>query len=660
MTFGKQLGLLSVIAALAMPIGASANLWEDASQSLGLDGMPASRVKFSDLDHDGAPDAIILIEAAGKATPYVFLNRLKTEGRFLKLPEELPVMSLADVLIFADLDQDGVRDAILGRYLDFYQENYAPPEPPDRSAWFRGKGDGTFEDPLPLTGATMATTRAMAVGDVNEDGYPDLFIGNWYERYFSGYESFENDLLLQVPVAGSENLEFIRWSLPAETVPTDYHTDLGGRPTYGVALPLLDDGLPFLLELNYGRRWNRLYQMSHRETLREINWGDREPPPPLVPKDPRALAQHKVRMLKGEDVALTTGVDGDAIRHGRHPKWPEYLARDRPRSTRPDEPPFRANGNEFDAAIGDIDNDGDFDMFLTTIIHAWAGESSDRSRFLVNQLKETGELNFLSFEDLSVDRIPKIPPPGQPLDFVHARYNQGDIYAELADLNHDGRLDLVLCSSDYPDPPPHDERLRVYFQQTDGRFLDVTQQLGIDHVGAGMPALADIDMDGDLDIMVGQSFNRLSRDQRRAAAISSGALAPDSPEDARPERRTRIFLNHSAKADTSLQLYFKGNPSLHVTEEGFGTRIHVMVDRDGDSETLPLNQIRQVLGPLGHAGKQHEAGVHFGVGTANAPSRVTVDWPGEVAETAVLENIKPGRYLVSLEDDGETRITSLP
>lgn len=653
--------LLSLCLALTVGAESQSPRWIDATAEAGLDHQEGQRLKFADLNGNQRPDAILMPAGRTEGPVRIYLHQLRdaddpTSFYYEHLEETgLPVLHWADILVFADINNNGILDAILGRHLDIYQENYSPPQSdPQVSAWFPGNGDGTFAEPEILTEAKMATTLAIAIADVNFSGQLDIFMGLGYERYFTGYEAFVNDLLLQYETVDGD-VAFKRWPMPDETVPTDYTDDLGGRPSYGVAIARFDDGLPMLIEMNYGRRWNRLYQLSFRESLREIDWGDREPPGPFISQDPRARGQHLVSELKGRNIAAEAQVDGDHIRHGQHPEWPHAAQVMQPRVRRADEPPFRANGNTFDAAIGDINNNGAFDLFLSTIIHGWAGDSSDRSRFLVNQLSNSGELKFIYQERLSVDRIPPLPEPGEEKEWIHYNFNQGDIFAELADLNHNGRLDLILASSDYRDPPPYEERLRIFLQTDDGRFRDATHELGLDHIGAGSPSLADVNGNGALDILVGQSFNRLTQEQRRAAAIVSGALSPDSPEDARAETRVRLFLNDLTEGRKSIILELEGDPEMGIARDSIGAIIRMTTDLDSDPETEDVTQSRQLIGPSGHAGKQHQFLVHFGLGEADKAKHLKISWPNRAGTVTEYHDLSAGRYLVRPDGSIEQR-----
>lgn len=626
-----------VVPALLAAAAHAQPVFTDATDAAGLGGISAARVCLADLNADGRPDAVIRQRIAGEPDRYrVFLNQ-PADGapgfRFVEVesPTGLPVPRDGDVLVFADIDGDGFADAVFARYLDVNNEKFTEPESePKRTAWLKGRGDGTFGPPSIIEAATPATTSAVAVGDIDRDGLLDLYLGNWYTRYGQSYEAFKNDLLAQRRAEGG--VAFTRIRIAGEGLVFDESSDRAGRPTYGaMILSLWPDpsaSRPALLDLNYGRRANRLWLHS----AEEVAWVG----------NPTPEQRREAIDANWQDGAVTAGLDGDHVRHGVYPTWLKELAKEDPRFARQDEKRYRSHGNTFDAAVGDIDNDGDFDLFFAEITHAWAGESSDRSRFLVSELAQTDKLRFSSPPRLSVDRIPPVPPMKDWPEGWRPRWNQGDLFCELADLDHDGRLDLILSSGDYPDEPPYDQRLRIFHQQEDGTFKDVTSASGIDHVGSQQISLGDVDGDGDLDILVGQSFTRFTKEM-------IDARTPPGPV-------VRVFLNQAAErraaaglpAD-SITLKLVGDESMGINRDALGAIVEMVTEVDGRE----VRQLRQLIGVGGHAGKQHEFLVHFGLGGAAEAKRIEVRWPAARPVTTVLEGVPAGRHTVRAAEPTE-------
>lgn len=588
----------------------------DGTDAAGLGGLSSARVCLANLNGDGRPDAVIReIPVEGPNRYRVYLGGPGGVFKELDAPTGLPQPRDGDCLVFADLDNDGHADAVFTRYLDINNANYTPPTDPPGTAWLRGNGDGTFGPPQVIAAAKAATTACIAVGDADRDGLLDLWLGNWYIKYGESNEAFTNDLLLQRRMRDAEP-QFIRQPLPEDAEAFDEDRDAAGRPTYGAMIARVIDSpdpRPDLLALSYGRRWNRL-------------WG-----PSAAPNG----------AVSWTDLGPATGFDGDSNRDGKYPLWLKERAKTDPRFDREDEKPFRSNGNNFDASVGDVDRDGDFDLFLAMITHAWAGDSSDRSRFLIN----TGAA-FESPAALCVDRIPEIPPPeewpalGTPEAPFLPRWNQGDLFCQLADLDQDGRLDLLISSGDYPDPPPFDERLRIFHQEADGTFRDVTAESGINHVGSQQLSLGDVDGDGDLDILVGETFNRFSADDVKARGLGG--------PDRRP--RVRLFLNQSAEAGAqSIVLRLIGDPARGIARDALGAVVRLTADLDGNGPAGPVTQSAMLVGIGGHAGKQMEFVVHFGLGAADRADAVVIQWPDASGTKTSLSGLRPGRYSVGLD-----------
>jgi len=223
--------------------------------------------------------------------------------------------------------------------------------------------------------------------------------------------------------------------------------------------------------------------------------------------------------------------------------------------------------NSLGVAVGDIDNDGDLDLFQAvasdeirldadTPISLLAPDLTNpqRSRMLLN----LGGAEFLDVTDgvgLSVDR---------------------DLWeAAFADIDSDGDLDLLglpLYSS-------------LYVNQGEGTFADSS---GRAPLAAVYLSFADYDRDGFLDYLTGG-----------ASTVGSGTLA----------RNTRLDADNHW-----LAVELVGTSS---NRSGVGARVV--------ASTATANQTREFRAGLGQG--QDEMVAHFGLGSQLQVERLAVHWP---------------------------------
>jgi hypothetical protein len=363
---------LSLLVAGPFATGEDEDPWfTNVSKEVGLSGVKAKDCIFTDLNGDGYHDlcldrqrlylsaegeAFALHEDHGIAFPEVRKVPVGKDGK-PDLEKAKTGPFVPQYLYFADLDNDGDQDAVYGVHSSwehFDGRKFVRVPECDHgvrsSVWlndgqgkFKAAGPSGFSDP-DAAGPAMA----LALVDADLDGNLDLYEGREYRIYGVLYGCGVDRLWKG---DGDGGFTDITKEAGLLTVP-EPATANSSRPSYGVThADLNNDGWPDLLQLAYGRQWNYLWRSLGDGTFR--------------------------------NVGIETGFSGDAITDGRYPDW----------VGRPPEQPFRSNGNTFDCAVGDYDNDGDLDLFIGEIQHAWAGEASDPPSILEN-LGEEGEWTF--------------------------------------------------------------------------------------------------------------------------------------------------------------------------------------------------------------------------------------------------------------------------
>jgi len=519
----------------------------NVAEEVGLGGVSSGRAVFVDLNGDGRIDVVLDRE-------HFFLQQ--KNGQFA------PTANLGEkpgLVLFADFDNDGDQDCLATYSCEPANPKWVETKDKGqtnaifwnfRGVWRRG------EDFELRTAVHAATTL-----DYDRDGRLDLFLGEGYIVYGRGLESWPDHLYRQTKKGFADYSA--KTSLATALVAGQRRS---AKPTYGVTHgDWNNDGWQDLWVCTYGRQWNFLWK--------------------------------NVQGKRFDDVAEKTGFDGDAIRHGRYPEATKVMWRKRFNQEREDEKPFRSNGNTFDCAIADYDNDGDLDCILAEITHAWAGDSSDRTSLLVNM----GPAKNFAFE--RIDAFPR--------ERSGDRWNQGDIHAAWIDFDNDGLLDALIASSDYPDR----QELKLYRQKPDHTF-ETARTLGWE--GAAQLSVADFDNDGDQDILIGRSLNRLPKKRREALGISCA-----------------LFRNDVGNKNHWLQVVCVGKTA---NRDGIGCRIEVTT-ADG------VTQLREIRGGHGHAGHNDPYIAHFGLGKHAKAQKIVVRWPDregsitEIRESAVDQRL---------------------
>jgi hypothetical protein len=572
--------------------------WFGESEGQPFAGLASGFGAFSDLDGDGHDDVIV---NDGRAQ--VFLGD-GLGGFAAPAFEAFPDVLAASILVLADVDNDGDRDAFVMYNVgpdgdgDGTQKSGGDCDDADAAvgpsaAEVAGNGkdddcDGVADDGTDTSDAD-GDGAAIADGDCNDTlaevapGAPELLDGRDNDCDGLADEDFVNRVLLNdgtglfsaVAAAGVETLDpsaaagfgdgngdgvldlyWGNWLIHYPNPPafSDHYvtgngdgtfneaTDASGmtqavpRACYGVTWNDYDnDGLQDIFVGNYGYGLNDLW--------------------------------HNLGGGIFEDVGDAVGVARDDI--------------------------GSQGGNTYGADFGDLDNDGDMDVFIGNIAHPRYQPWSDISQLLINQ----GPPDY-TFVDMR-----------EALGLV---YDEGQLNGAFADYDNDMDLDLAIGAV-YPT-----HYTLLYRNDGPAGFTDVTYESNTAvHTGSRL-VWSDVDEDGDPDLLV---------------------------VDGVGPTYVTLFINRVGQDSNWVEIVLRG---VATNRDAVGARVTLTAGG--------VTQMRDVAGGGGHADNQGTRVVHFGLADAAAIDEVTVRWAG--GSTEDVAGLAPnGRYLVV---EGTGAATLLP
>lgn len=257
--------------------------------------------------------------------------------------------------------------------------------------------------------------------------------------------------------------------------------------------------------------------------------------------------------------------------------------------------------NGMGSALGDIDNDGDLDWFVSSIRDFDGSEANwgtSGNRMYIND----GYGNFYDGTDGAGVR--------------DGYWGWGSVFS---DLDNDGDLDLYQTNG-WPD---NRFKAPVEFAQTpdlvfenvgNGSFQSISDEsIGITrNIGAGRCVVAfDYDNDGDQDLYI--ENNSFFDDNG-----GSYTYLPGQP---------LLLRNEAANDDSWLKVSLLGSDKYH--SHGIGSRVYVTAN-----DQVQLREINASSGYNGHGPNRL---AHFGLGSANIINELKVVWPGGLQ--TILQNV---------------------
>ncbi|MCA9521524.1 MAG: CRTAC1 family protein [Myxococcales bacterium] len=562
-----------------------------------------SRLGFVDIDGDGFDDIVMhsLFPNPQAGIPFehlVFLN--KGNGTFQNVSDQSGLRNVQSAFFaFADIDNDGDQDCFAGIDIAISGETHQI---------LLNDGNGHF---TPLAGSglddpSIGPVMNAIFGDFDNDGKLDLYLGRGgtteaaKDMLFlgNGDGTFRNatERLIANPTQPSNG-----------TVTCDFDND-GDLDifvsTYGVSVGL---GLNILWR-NDGTTFTNV------------------------------AIEKRFASLPGGNYWLDSTGNGTLDEPSK--TFGSYMG-----------------SNGFGIDCGDVDNDGNMDIFLTTISHPvdadYSRKWSDPTQLLLNQ----GPTANYTFQNVFLER--KLP------------FNEGDVDGALVDFDNDGRLDLSISRDKKYEGNYSDEEQKAWFglmhQMRDGTFESLGIESGINAPTATLSAsmteciddttcsngeaclfarcrrgcASDSDCPSDEELCVSvwndalgapQQFCKLRERMKNAQNHAWADIDGDGDldllvggRDTGGGRSNFLFRNEIGSQNRWISLRLVGNGTT-VNRDAIGARITL---RFADNRS----QIREVRSSRGMYNSLDTRALHFGLGDFSCEYEMLVRWPDGVTTT---------------------------
>ncbi len=467
-----------------------------------------------DLNNDGWEDVFI---TGGMANDALYLN--KKDGTFENIYHKsglkTKIKYVTQGAVSADVNRDGWRDLFITTITTKGNKGNIPRA---INLLFLNNGNGTFLDATKEFGLDkfMTFSTGAMFGDVNNDGYPDLYVGNYFQQY-EGKLHIMNDAIIVNSRQMAKGLLLInKGGKYFEDRYSDYGLDYKG--------------------FGFGGAFTDFDKDGDLDVVVNHDFGYKAPP--------NRFLENKYPKDIFEDISDTMKM--------------------------------RLPINAMGIAVGDYNNDGWMDYYITNI---------RANPFMVNQGRGKPFVNKNGELGTKINMINTKEGPLLPVSWG----------ANFADFDQDQDLDLFVangCLNPFVMPNPN-----YYFENINGHFVENAEKIGLADRGIGRGSVVfDYDDDGDLDILV-----------------VNQKPTSDAFPDASP---TLLFRNDLIKKGNWLKVKLIG---LESDINGIGTRVEVVIGK--------LKMIREIDGGSSHE-SQNSVIAHFGLGSATKVDTINIYWLG--------------------------------